>query len=44
MVQAARPAFQAKGMSDHDCFSDAFRFAPRTETRTADMVRLGGTA
>jgi NAD(P)H-flavin reductase/quinol-cytochrome oxidoreductase complex cytochrome b subunit len=44
MVQAARPAFQAKGMSDHDCFSDAFRFAPRTETRTADMVRLGGAA
>jgi CDP-4-dehydro-6-deoxyglucose reductase, E3 len=44
MVQAARPAFMAKGLSEHDCFSDAFRFAPRTETRSAEMVRLGGAA
>ena len=42
MVQAVRPAFMAKGMSEHDCFSDAFRFAPRAESRAAEMVRLGG--
>jgi len=42
MVQAAHPAFMAHGMSEHDCFSDAFVLAPRIRTVTADMVRLGG--
>ncbi|MCL4801414.1 MAG: cytochrome b N-terminal domain-containing protein [Burkholderiales bacterium] len=44
MVHAARPAFIAKGLSEYDCFSDAFRFAPRTEAGSAEMVRLGGTS
>jgi CDP-4-dehydro-6-deoxyglucose reductase, E3 len=44
MVQAVRPAFMARGMSEHDCFSDAFRLAPRTSSDSADMVRLGGVA
>jgi NAD(P)H-flavin reductase/ferredoxin len=43
MVQAAHPAFAARGLSEHDCFSDAFRLAPRVEAKSADMVRLGGT-
>jgi NAD(P)H-flavin reductase/quinol-cytochrome oxidoreductase complex cytochrome b subunit len=42
MVQAAHPAFMARGLSEHDCFSDAFRLAPRVEAKSADMVRLGG--
>ncbi|MFL6574837.1 MAG: cytochrome b N-terminal domain-containing protein [Burkholderiales bacterium] len=41
MVEAAHPAFKAKGLGQDDCFSDAFRLAPR---RAAEMVRLGGTA
>ncbi|HLB14119.1 MAG TPA: cytochrome b N-terminal domain-containing protein [Burkholderiales bacterium] len=44
MVQAAHPAFAARGLSEHDCFSDAFRLAPRVAARSADVVRLGGTA
>ncbi|NJN40402.1 MAG: 2Fe-2S iron-sulfur cluster binding domain-containing protein [Gammaproteobacteria bacterium] len=44
MVQAVRPAFMARGMSEHDCFSDAFRITPRMSSESADMVRLGGTA
>lgn len=46
MVQAAHPAFMAQGMSEHDCFSDAFRLAPQVRRATpgADMVRLGGGA
>ena len=46
MVHAAHPAFMAHGMSEHDCFSDAFNLAPhaRRATPEADMVRLGGTA
>jgi NAD(P)H-flavin reductase/quinol-cytochrome oxidoreductase complex cytochrome b subunit len=44
MVQAAHPAFMARGLSEHDCFSDAFRLAPKVEAKSADMVRLGGTA
>jgi NAD(P)H-flavin reductase len=43
MVQAAHPAFAARGLNEHDCFSDAFRLAPRVEAKSADMVRLGGT-
>jgi len=44
MVQAAHPAFVARGLSEHDCFSDAFRLAPRVVAESAEMVRLGGTA
>jgi len=44
MVQAVRPAFVARGLSEHDCFSDAFRLAPKAQSRSAEMVRLGGTA
>jgi NAD(P)H-flavin reductase/ferredoxin len=44
MVQAAHPAFMARGLSEHDCFSDAFRLAPRVAAKSADMVRLGGAA
>jgi NAD(P)H-flavin reductase/ferredoxin len=40
MVEAAHPAFKAKGLGQDDCFSDAFRLAPRAP----EMVRLGGTA
>jgi NAD(P)H-flavin reductase len=41
MVEAAHPAFKAKGLGQDDCFSDAFRLAPRA---APEMVRLGGTA
>jgi len=44
MVQAAHPAFMARGLSEHDCFSDAFRLAPKVESRSTEMVRLGGRA
>jgi NAD(P)H-flavin reductase/quinol-cytochrome oxidoreductase complex cytochrome b subunit len=43
MVQVAHPAFMAHGMSEHDCFSDAFMLAPHVRKATAEMVRLGGT-
>ncbi|HZM36590.1 MAG TPA: 2Fe-2S iron-sulfur cluster-binding protein [Burkholderiales bacterium] len=39
MVEAAHPAFRARGLAEDDCFSDAFRLSPRPE-----MVKLGGTA
>ena len=44
MVEAAHPAFAAHGLSQDDCFSDAFRLAPHAARRTesAEMVRLGG--
>jgi len=44
MVEAAHPAFKAHGLSQDDCFSDAFKLAPH-RVRTfddADMVKLGG--
>ena len=44
MVETAHPAFVAHGMSEHDCFSDAFKLAPRLRTEGAEMVRLGGRA
>jgi CDP-4-dehydro-6-deoxyglucose reductase, E3 len=44
MVNAAHPAFAARGLSEHDCFSDAFRLTPRVAAKSAEMVRLGGTA
>jgi NAD(P)H-flavin reductase/ferredoxin len=44
MVEAAHPAFQARGMAQDDCFSDAFTLAPQRarELAEADMVKLGG--
>jgi CDP-4-dehydro-6-deoxyglucose reductase, E3 len=44
MVEAAHPAFQAHGLSQDDCFSDAFKLAPhRMKTvDAADLVKLGG--
>ena len=44
MVEAAHPAFAAHGLSQDDCFSDAFRLAPHRERATpaAEMVSLGG--
>jgi NAD(P)H-flavin reductase/ferredoxin len=42
MVEAVAPAFTEHGLSADDCFSDAFRLAPRAYGETADMVRLGG--
>jgi NAD(P)H-flavin reductase/ferredoxin len=45
MVEAAHPAFIAKGISQDDCFSDAFRLAPHAKVRSeaAELVKLGGT-
>jgi CDP-4-dehydro-6-deoxyglucose reductase len=37
MVEAAHPAFRARGLAQDDCFSDAFRPAPQ-------LARLGGHA
>jgi NAD(P)H-flavin reductase/ferredoxin len=44
MVEAAHPAFRARGMTQDDCFSDAFHLSPHKPQRAAaaDMVRLGG--
>jgi NAD(P)H-flavin reductase len=44
MVEAAHPAFRAHGLSQDDCFSDAFKLTPHLarEIDSADMVRLGG--
>ncbi len=39
MVEAAHPAFRARGLAQDDCFSDVFRLAPRPQ-----LVKLGGTA
>ncbi len=41
MVEAAHPAFRARGLAQDDCFSDVFRPAP---PRRPEMARLGGTA
>ena len=41
MVETAHPAFRARGLAQDDCFSDAFRPAPRAQP---EMVKLGGTA
>ena len=45
MVEAAHPAFAAHGLTQDDCFSDAFRLAPHRERTTpaADLVTLGGS-
>ena len=44
MVEAAHPAFAARGLSQDDCFSDAFRLAPQHPrvAERSEMVRLGG--
>ena len=42
MVEAAHPAFLAKGMTQDDCFSDAFSLAPRIHAEASELVRLGG--
>ncbi len=44
MVEAAHPAFAARGLTQDDCFSDAFKLAPHLPRRVADadLVRLGG--
>jgi NAD(P)H-flavin reductase/quinol-cytochrome oxidoreductase complex cytochrome b subunit/ferredoxin len=44
MVEAAQPAFAKQGLSPDDCFSDAFKLAPRIHAEEADLVRLGGRA
>jgi NAD(P)H-flavin reductase/ferredoxin len=45
MVEAAHPAFMAHGMTQDDCFSDAFKLTPHLARKAgeADMVKLGGT-
>jgi NAD(P)H-flavin reductase len=44
MVEAAHPAFIARGLTQDDCFSDAFRLAPHRSRRAAEaeLVKLGG--
>lgn len=44
MVEAAHPAFVARGLTQDDCFSDAFRLAPHRprQVADADLVQLGG--
>ena len=39
MVEAAHPAFRARGLAQDDCFSDAFRPAP---PRKPELAQLGG--
>jgi CDP-4-dehydro-6-deoxyglucose reductase, E3 len=41
MVEAAHPAFRARGLAQDDCFADSFRLAPGAQ---AEMAKLGGTA
>jgi NAD(P)H-flavin reductase/quinol-cytochrome oxidoreductase complex cytochrome b subunit/ferredoxin len=44
MVESAHPAFRARGLSQDDCFSDAFRLAPKVRTAQSELVKLGGTS
>jgi NAD(P)H-flavin reductase len=44
MVEAAYPAFHARGLAQDDCFSDVFRLAPRIQSGHTDLVKLGGAA
>ena len=37
-------SIRAKGLSQDDCFSDAFRLAPKIRTEDAELVKLGGRA
>jgi len=43
MVEAAYPAFRRRGLSQDDCFSDAFRLAPRVRRGDPEVARLGGS-
>ena len=44
MVEAAHPAFMAHGMTQDDCFSDAFKLTPHLARKATDaeLVKLGG--
>jgi NAD(P)H-flavin reductase len=43
MVEAAYPAFKAHGLQQDDCFSDAFRLAPKIlRAGSAELVKPGG--
>jgi NAD(P)H-flavin reductase len=42
MVEAAYPAFQAHGLSQDDCFSDAFRLSAKIRTDSVELAKLGG--
>jgi len=42
MVEAAYPALQAHGLRPDECFSDAFRLAPRIRGERTELARLGG--
>jgi CDP-4-dehydro-6-deoxyglucose reductase len=44
MVEAAHPAFVEHGLSQDDCFSDAFKLAPHVARQAEDavLVSLGG--
>jgi CDP-4-dehydro-6-deoxyglucose reductase len=44
MVEAAHPAFATHGLSQDDCYSDAFRLAPQRPrvSGQSEVVRLGG--
>ena len=44
MVEAATPAFLGQGMSQDDCFSDAFRLAPHIQGGSSELAKLGGGA
>jgi NAD(P)H-flavin reductase/ferredoxin len=44
MVEAAYPAFQAHGLKQDDCFSDAFLLAPKIRTEAVELAKLGGTS
>ncbi|TAK48706.1 MAG: CDP-6-deoxy-delta-3,4-glucoseen reductase [Betaproteobacteria bacterium] len=44
MVEAAYPAFQQHGLSQDDCFSDAFRLSAKIRTDTLELAKLGGKA
>jgi hypothetical protein len=44
MVEAAHPAFMAHGMTQDDCFSDAFKLTPHVARKAAEaeLIKLGG--
>ena len=42
MVEAAYPAFQQHGLSQDDCFSDAFRLSAKIRTDTVELAKPGG--
>ncbi|MEW5709098.1 MAG: cytochrome b N-terminal domain-containing protein [Pseudomonadota bacterium] len=44
MVEAAHPAFIARGLHPDDCFSDAFRTTAHLRGEGTELVKLGGAA